>query len=58
MGRGGAQQPPRATAGVIALLAGVGALGSMAIHMIVPVLPAIASDLTASQGSDQLAVSL
>lgn len=58
MQRGGSVKSPQASAGVIVLLAGIGALGSMAIHAIVPVLPSIATDLQAGQGEVQLAVSL
>lgn len=50
---------PRALTGrVIAMLAAVGALGSMAIHMFVPAMPMVARDLAASADAVQLAVTL
>lgn len=43
---------------LILLLAAVGALGSLAIHLFVPAMPAVARDLAASPATVQLAVSL
>lgn len=48
----------RLTRGMIFLLAAVGALGSMAIHMFVPAMPIVASDLHALPATVQLAVTL
>jgi len=42
----------------ILLLAAVSALGSLAIHMFVPAMPAVARDLAASAGTVQLSISL
>lgn len=43
---------------LLLLLAGISALGSLAIHMFVPAMPAAARDLAASPATVQLAVSL
>lgn len=43
---------------MLVLLAAIGALGSVAIHLIVPAMPAIAADLNAPPPSVQLAISL
>lgn len=56
MGAGTPQQ--RLTRGLIAMLAAVGALGSMAIHMFVPAMPLVAADLGAAPDVIQLAVTL
>lgn len=43
---------------LLLLLAGVGALGSLAIHLFIPAMPAVARDLGAAPATIQLAVSL
>ena len=50
--------PARLSRALILLLAGVGALGSLAIHLFVPAMPAVARDLAAAPATIQLAVSL
>jgi DHA1 family bicyclomycin/chloramphenicol resistance-like MFS transporter len=54
------QQPPfRAdTAPSIALLATIAMMGTMALHMVIPVMPAMAADLQASPGVIQMTVTL
>jgi DHA1 family bicyclomycin/chloramphenicol resistance-like MFS transporter len=54
------QQPPfRAdTAPSIALLATIAMMGTMAMHMVIPVMPAMAADLQASPGTIQMTVTL
>lgn len=54
----GAQRPPAGATRMIALLAGMTALGSLSIHMIVPALPMIGQTLHASQAQTQLTIGL
>jgi hypothetical protein len=53
-----AQRPSKLSPGLLLLLAAIGALGSMAIHMFVPAIPSVARDLRAEPGTIQLAVTL
>lgn len=53
-----AQRPATLSPGLLLLLAAIGALGSMAIHMFVPAIPSVARDLRAEPGTIQLAVTL
>ena len=50
--------PARLSTGLLLLLAGCSALGSMSIHMLVPVMPAVAQDLGSSEATIQLTVTL
>ena len=43
---------------VLSVLAATGALGSIAIHMMVPAMPSVAAELSASPGDVQLAISV
>ncbi|RYE01199.1 MAG: MFS transporter, partial [Sphingomonadales bacterium] len=43
---------------LILLLAGVSALGSLAIHMFVPALPSVAREMASNPGTVQLTISL
>jgi MFS transporter, DHA1 family, multidrug resistance protein len=60
MGEGitSADRCSRLSFGLLLLLAAVGALGSIAIHMFVPALPAVARDLHASEAAMQSALTL
>ena len=51
-------EPARSGNAVILALAAIAALGSMAIHMLVPALPQLARDLRLEAGDAQLAVSV
>lgn len=54
----GPARPEALSPRLILMLAAVGALGSMAIHMFVPAMPAIARDLHVAADTTQLAVTL
>jgi len=54
----GAVPAPRLTRPMIVGFAGMAALGSMAMHLLVPALPVIAKDLAARQDDVQLAITL
>lgn len=54
----GAPRSAVLTPGTLVLLAAVGALGSMAVHMFVPAIPSVARDLGAEPAAIQLAVTL
>lgn len=50
--------PPKLSRALILMLAAVGALGSLAIHLFVPAMPAVARELSATPATVQLAISL
>jgi DHA1 family bicyclomycin/chloramphenicol resistance-like MFS transporter len=51
-------RPRQISLKLLVLLAGLGALGSMAIHMVVPALPTIARDMESSEATMQAALTL